>query len=72
MLVSTDYEIYTAVTVPMKGDAFWQLMDYTRAKAVLFLVKYRIIPSFILLVIASAYLACVTGRKEKPESSPTY
>lgn len=67
MLVGTDYEIYAAVTVPMKeGDAFYSgLMDYTRAKAVYSYAKYGIIPSFILLVIASAYLACVTGRKEK-------
>jgi signal transduction histidine kinase len=67
MLNGTNYEVYAAVSEPLKqGDFFYDdFMRYSKLKVMTAYAYPLLIAALVLLVIAAAYLAHVAGRKEK-------
>lgn len=67
MLSGTNYEIHTAVVVPLKpGDIFYTgFNNFSEVKANLPYIITAVIASIILMLAAFIYLVYVTGRKEE-------
>lgn len=67
MLSGTPYEVYAAVTEPLKpGDVFYDgFVKYNKVKTIQLYIVILFITCTILTIAAFIYLVCVAGRREK-------